>query len=327
MTSARETLLSSFPAIRTRSPDELRHWLGPVFSIRTLDVPDRGRRFESILNHCELPSLGLTYARYGTPITVRLSQNDFFTQGFPISGAGEVHWNGHSMVVDRNAGGIVGGPGSEAALAYGDDFAHLILKFSPAALTRKLATLTGQPIGPPLRLSGRPNGNPAYLAGQLRLIRFLATELDQAEGPLPPIALAEIEQTVIVSYLMGAAHNYSHWLEGAPRALAPWQMRRAVDYIEANWDQPITIEALTQATQTSARSLFELFRRTHGISPMAYVKQVRLRHARAMLSSPTPATSVTSVAFLCGFSNMGHFARRYYEAFGERPSDTLRKHL
>jgi transcriptional regulator GlxA family with amidase domain len=32
---------------------------------------------------------------------------------------------------------------------------------------------------------------------------------------------------------------------------------------------------------------------------------------------------VTDVAFACGFSNLGHFAKGYYTQFGERPSATL----
>jgi transcriptional regulator GlxA family with amidase domain len=50
---------------------------------------------------------------------------------------------------------------------------------------------------------------------------------------------------------------------------------------------------------------------------------VRLRHAREMLGAGDPEASVTSVAFVCGFGNLGHFARDYRETFGERPSETL----
>jgi AraC-like DNA-binding protein len=321
-----ERLLQNYPAIRTRSAEELQQWLKPVFAIRSVDMQDRGRAFDSVVNHCELPSLGLTYAHYGSLIRVRLSQNDFFVQGFPISGNGCVRWNHHTVAVETMGGGVVGGPGSEAELTYNDTFSHLILKFSPAVLTRKLSALIGHPIDPPLQLSESSSAHPDYAAGQLRLVKFLADELDQTDGPLPPIVLAEIEQAIIVSYLTATPHNYSLWLRDTPRAAAPWQVRRAVDYIEQNWNEPITIEALTHVTQTSARSLFHLFKRTHGVSPMVYVKRVRLRHARSMLTRPTPDTSVTSVGFLCGFGNMGHFARMYYEAFGERPSDTLKAH-
>ena len=58
---------------------------------------------------------------------------------------------------------------------------------------------------------------------------------------------------------------------------------------------------------------------------MKFVKQVRLRHAREMLSDPTSAANVTRVAFDCGFGNLGHLANDYLYAFGETPSATLKR--
>jgi transcriptional regulator GlxA family with amidase domain len=113
-------------------------------------------------------------------------------------------------------------------------------------------------------------------------------------------------------------------LEGSARAVAPWQVRRAENYIEQHWDQPVTVEALALVANASVRSLFYSFKKSRGLSPMAFVRQVRLHHANEMLKSAEPETSVTSVAFACGFSNLGHFARYYHAAFGEHPSATLR---
>jgi transcriptional regulator GlxA family with amidase domain len=56
---------------------------------------------------------------------------------------------------------------------------------------------------------------------------------------------------------------------------------------------------------------------------MAFAKRIRLRHAHEMLSAPDRATTVTGVAFACGFANLGHFAREYREAFQVLPSATL----
>ena len=58
--------------------------------------------------------------------------------------------------------------------------------------------------------------------------------------------------------------------------MPPWQVRRAEQFIEANWDQPITIEAVVAATNVSARSLFSAFKAGRGYSPMDFVKRVRL---------------------------------------------------
>ena len=56
---------------------------------------------------------------------------------------------------------------------------------------------------------------------------------------------------------------------------------------------------------------------------MAFAKATRLRRAKDMLASGTPDTSVTAVAYACGFATMGHFAREYRQAFGELPSQTI----
>ena len=60
---------------------------------------------------------------------------------------------------------------------------------------------------------------------------------------------------------------------------------------------------------------------------MVFARRIRLQRAKAILSDPTPETTVTSVGYSCGFSNLGNFARVYSDAFGELPSDTLKAHL
>jgi transcriptional regulator GlxA family with amidase domain len=137
--------------------------------------------------------------------------------------------------------------------------------------------------------------------------------------------LAELEQAILVAFLCGVDHNYSAALNARPSATAPWQVRRVEEYIEANWDQPIAIEALAIVANASARSIFHSFKEHRGHSPSHFVKQVRLRHAHETLSRPTEGTSVTRVAFDCGFGNLGHFASDYHRAFGETPSTTLNR--
>ena len=324
MDAVGEDPLSHFPAIRTRDVDELRQRLSGLFSVRSVDLGrDTRGRFEGRLNHRAGQDIALTYARYGSPIAASLSHTDYFAQGFPLRGNGSLVVDGSEALLSRNHG-IVSGPGAEMVLKYSPDFAHLILTIKPQALTKKLSGLIGRPVDPPVRiLTGiRPGAEMA--AAQQRLVEFTARELNRAGAQLSPLVLAELEQALIVAYLCNNGHSYSHLLDGQPVAASPWQVRRVEEYIEHNWDQPVTIEALALVANASVRSLFYSFKRSRGMSPMAFVKQVRLRHARAMLMSSDPASNVTTVAFACGFTNLGHFAKYYYGAFGERPSDTLR---
>jgi transcriptional regulator GlxA family with amidase domain len=114
-------------------------------------------------------------------------------------------------------------------------------------------------------------------------------------------------------------------LDARERASASWQVRRAEEYIETHWSERITIASLARATAASARSIFFHFKNSRGQSPMSFVKQVRLEHAREMLQRSGINHSVTEVAVDCGFGNLGHFAGDYFKRFGERPSDTLKR--
>ena len=115
--------------------------------------------------------------------------------------------------------------------------------------------------------------------------------------------------------------------DGSLDTVTSSQVRRAEAYVEANWEQPLSIEALAHVTGVSARTLFHSFRKSRGYSPMDFVKRIRLNHARRMLQDTRNATSVTDVAFTCGFGNLGHFSGYYRRAFGETPSATLRHAL
>jgi AraC-like DNA-binding protein len=312
--------LRRFAGVRTRDPDELRQRLSPLYAVRSLELPRSKTPFNALFNHREFQDIALSYGRYGAPVRVTMSNTDFYAQGFGVRGHGEAVVDGRLFDVSSGEG-AAGGPGATARLSYDSRFEHVILKIKPEALIKKLSALLGNPVIPPLKLLGEYN-RPA-LAAQYRLLKFVISEIDRSDDPLPPPLMAELEQALIVAFLCSNVHNYSDRLNGERSNMAPWQVRRAEGYIEANWDQRITIEALALVTDSSARSLFAAFRKSRGCSPMTFIKQVRLQHARAMLLRPDAGISVTSVALSCCFNNLGHFAKDYLASFGELPSETL----
>ena len=105
------------------------------------------------------------------------------------------------------------------------------------------------------------------------LVRVLIAELDRETSDLSPLVLAEIEQAIMVAYLSGVPHNYSDQLNGRNCSISRRQVSRAEAYIEANWKQPISVEALAAVTNVSARSIFNSFQQYRGYSPMKFVKQ------------------------------------------------------
>lgn len=118
-------------------------------------------------------------------------------------------------------------------------------------------------------------------------------------------------------------------------ALAPWDradatpatLRRAVAYLEANPDLDLGVTEVATACHVSVRALQLAFRRHLDTTPMAYLRAVRLDRVHAELrdADPDGDITVTQVAARWGVLGTGRFSAQYREAYGELPSDTLRR--
>ena len=210
-------------------------------------------------------------------------------------------------------------PGVALTADFAAGFQQLLLRVDEAALIRKLSALIGAAPTRKIEFSD----NTRSIDALHRLISYVVSAIDGSPDALPAQAVVELEQAVLTTFLFSNSHNFSKLLDQKPSTLAPWQVRRTEEYIEANWQDALTIESIAEAIGASARSIFLSFSKARGYSPMAFVKKTRLLHAQQKLQSAGPATTVTGVALECGFQNMGHFAMNYRREFGEAPSDTL----
>ena len=99
-------------------------------------------------------------------------------------------------------------------------------------------------------------------------------------------------------------------------------VRRAVEYIEANLMTCVTLADIVRVAGVSARALFRRFRNDLGVSPMGYVRNARFARARDALRRARAGERIVDIAALWGFDHMGRFAVEYRRRFGEKPSDT-----
>lgn len=101
-------------------------------------------------------------------------------------------------------------------------------------------------------------------------------------------------------------------------------VRGALEFIESHAHVSLRLADLCAATGVGARTMEYGFREFYDISPMTYVKYLRLNRARRDLVRAGPAApSVKSYAEVWGFRHMGQFAKDYKILFGENPSATL----
>jgi AraC family ethanolamine operon transcriptional activator len=97
-----------------------------------------------------------------------------------------------------------------------------------------------------------------------------------------------------------------------------------VGLLREHVSEPVTMTELSRQTGVSERTLRAAFHDVLGRSPKQYAIALRLWAARQALRDAEPGTTtVTDVATAYGFFELGRFAGRYREAFGEVPSETL----
>jgi AraC-like DNA-binding protein len=137
-------------------------------------------------------------------------------------------------------------------------------------------------------------------------------------------AMPRLDSAGRVTHLVGDTIDVTHTKARKSNDDVPGPIREILNHIEANWNQPIYLREMAKRYCISARAIQRYFATHESMTLTQYVAGIRLRHARHLLCNPTKQTTVTGVAFLCGFLNPGHFSREYRDRFGELPSETLR---
>ncbi len=96
------------------------------------------------------------------------------------------------------------------------------------------------------------------------------------------------------------------------------ELIEVVRLMEANIEEPLSLEELARLVQLSQRHLQRMFKVYLNISPTHYYLSLRLRRARDLLR--TTDASIARVTTVCGFHSPCHFSKAYRAQFGHAPS-------
>jgi AraC-like DNA-binding protein len=141
-----------------------------------------------------------------------------------------------------------------------------------------------------------------------------------------PMVGMPFADSVVRGLLLATDHPYRTALAGEAPEPLPRVIGAAIEVIEAEPDRPWTVSTLAARCCVSVRSLQQGFQRHLGTTPMAYLREVRLRRAHQHLLESDPSTAtVASVAYRWGFSNLGRFAAAHTARYREPPVQTLRR--
>ncbi len=313
--------LHRHPLIRTSSLQELRDLGNRLLGAERVDVRN-AERFEAVVNLIELETIGLAFGTTSCDMVCDHRPADFIRVQVALKGRGVSCARGEATDVTEQQMAVAPA-GVPWQMASQGGHRRLTLRLDPDALRQRLTTLIGVQPRADYAIDPAVPADDPHARTLRRLLEFLATELNEQDAALPAAVHRELEHAVQVAFLCASRHRFRDMLFDPAPMPDFGLVKRLEDFIEANWREPITIERLAREAGVSARSIFRVFERVRGYSPIAFAKTVRLRRAHEMLRSGDPAVTVASAAAACNFSNAGHFARYYRATFGELPSVTI----
>jgi len=159
--------------------------------------------------------------------------------------------------------------------------------------------------------------SPRELSLVMTFVDKLEEELKLRANGFKFMAMASFMQ--IIGYL---ARCYARATNSDSRALL--RIGAAISHLEANYQAPIDVEHLARIAHMSPRNFTRSFQAAMGNSPIAYVLQLRINRAAALLRRTE--LNVTEIAFQAGFSDSNYFARQFRKLLNATPSDYRRQH-
>lgn len=130
----------------------------------------------------------------------------------------------------------------------------------------------------------------------------------------------------LMYYLIGLFEDHDLFLQpDTPREAVNriMKMRLALSYIHRNYKQDINLTNLSSLLELKPPSVVKLFRDIINRRPMDYVNSYRIHCAMEMLKTNS-SSSVTAVAFDCGFSDVSYFSKVFKKYAGKTPREYLK---
>lgn len=102
------------------------------------------------------------------------------------------------------------------------------------------------------------------------------------------------------------------------------EIYKAILYLDDHYMSEISTEELAKMCNLNATTFRRIFKKYKSVSPMKYKQTLRMKHAKSMLESGV--YNVSEVANIMKCSDLSHFNKLYFSAFGINPSES-KKHI
>ena len=128
-------------------------------------------------------------------------------------------------------------------------------------------------------------------------------------------------ETLAIQFAIHLLRNYCIFpakLKQYSGGLSSRKLQIVIDYIDANLEESISLNDLSQVAQINSSHYFcKLFKQSTGFSPYQYVMLQRVNKAKQLLKNNN--LTLVEIAFRCGFSSQSSFSRAFRKLIGISP--------
>ena len=296
---------SKLPLLRSREAVEVGQHLSQFLvstKVTSVDAFARPARVSGV----RIGAFSVALVELGAPASIEaINEGDYALMTLCLHGSAQMEVDGRVIPVPANHG-LLGLPHGVMRATFSGDCVRLVVRIESRLIERRSLFSTAR-----FELS-----NPAIepfleqvhsILSSRGLIAAIANEPSVC-GRVEALLAALLQRTCLPAIS-----------DNADLPIASRDVRRAEAYVRSNVSHNIRLEDIAGAAGVSVRTLQTSFKRDRHVTPMQYLRNLRLDAARQRLLA---GSSVAAAALDTGFSHQGRFAQYYRSRFGHSPSST-----
>ena len=134
-----------------------------------------------------------------------------------------------------------------------------------------------------------------------------------------PMLAPMIQREIFYRLLTG--DQGAHLRQVASTGSNSQQIAKVIDWLKSNFKQSLRVDELASLAHMSSSAFHHQFRAMTALSPLQYLKNLRLNEARRLMMMEN--LDAATAAFEVGYENPAQFSREYKRSFGSPPKQDI----